>query len=207
MSTQPNKIQMTVRLEPAVHEAAVAVSNRTGRALAIVVNDAAKQTLLPKDNEKLDSGMQEFAKRTATQINRSRDRTLDELHVVKEMMGLLIRTYLNHTAPVPESERESASRSGRGRFLRILQLLDGNLRSGTSVFDELHVIEDGVGSSKLAETQRNDQEKPAIKEGSTHQRIDDNNPVTNPATRSAVNDANGNGANGDAETSTNIDQP
>lgn len=158
MSTKPNKIQMTVRLEPEVLKAAEAVANRTHQAVSIVVHDAAKRTLLPKDGDELDRGMQQFAKRIATQISRSRDSTLDELHMLKEMMGLLIRTYLNHTAPVPESERESASRSGRARFLRMLQLLDGNLRRGTSVFDELQVIEEGASSSKFAETQHDEQQ-------------------------------------------------
>lgn len=151
MSTRPNKVQMSVRLEPAVRAAALAVANRTGQPLAVVVADAAKRTLIKRDDAQLASGMEQVAKQLTTQINQSRDQTLDELHILKEMLGLMIRTYLNHTAPVPESERDAASRSGRARFVRLLQRLESNLGRGGSVFDELTVIEEGVPAFNVEE--------------------------------------------------------
>jgi hypothetical protein len=57
--------------------------------------------------------------------------------VLKEMVGLGVRSFLNHTPAVPESGKAAALLSGKQRFGRYLDLVAANVRGGDSVLGDV----------------------------------------------------------------------
>ena len=134
MKRPPNKIQMTVRLEPEVHRAAIAHANRSGIPVSVVVADAAKRTLLPKtDGDQMT--LEQSTDRILRRLGKIDALWQEEHHTLRELMAIFVRTYLNHTPEVPESERQVASMSGRNRFNQFVERLEQNLKEGISVID------------------------------------------------------------------------
>lgn len=136
MSLSANKIKVSVRLEPDVHKAAEHYAARMNIPLAIVVADAAKQTLLPQYRKDAELASVRAIERCFNKLRVLEDRIGTDLHVLKEMIGLAVRVYLNHTAAVPEEAKSAATLSGRIRFERYLDLLARNLRTGASILSE-----------------------------------------------------------------------
>ena len=128
------KVQMTVRLEPEVEKAAIAYARRTGVAVSVVVADAAKRTLLPATDDRSMS-LEQSTERLLRRLGKLDASVQADLNEIRESIGLAVRTYLNHTPSIPDSERQAASMSGRIRFDRFVHLLDQNLRDGTSVLE------------------------------------------------------------------------
>ncbi len=136
MSTNQRKIQMTVRLEPAVFRAAQEFERRTGTPRSVLVAEAAKQVFLPPPHESPETRMENLSKRVLTRLN-ALERTLGtELQTIKELLGLGLRAYFNHTPAIPESERDAASLSGRARFARLIDLLNQNLHDGATILND-----------------------------------------------------------------------
>lgn len=131
-----HKIKVSVRLEPAVHKAAEHYSARMNIPLAIVIADAAKQTLLPQFRKEAELASLKAIEKCFNKLRVLEDRIGIDLHVLKEMIGLFVRFYLNHTASVPEEAKSAATLSGRIRFERYLDLLARNLRTGASILSE-----------------------------------------------------------------------
>ena len=135
-ATPKHKVQMTIRLEPDVEKAAVAFSRRTGIPVSVVVADAAKQVLIPRaDDPRLS--LEQATERVLRRLGKIDSTLRADLNELRELMALAVRTYLNHTPAVPESERFAASMSGRIRFDRLVELLDQNLRDGLSILTTL----------------------------------------------------------------------
>lgn len=134
MKRPPNKIQMTVRLEPEVHRAAIIRANRSGMPVSVVVADAAKTTLLPKTNSN-QMTLEQSTDRILRRLGKIDTLWQEEQHTLRELMAIFVRSYLNHTPEVPEGERQAASMSGRNRFNRFVERLERNLRDGVSVLD------------------------------------------------------------------------
>jgi hypothetical protein len=64
-----------------------------------------------------------------------------ELQVLKELIGLGMRSFFNHTPPVPETGKAAALLSGKQRFQRYLDLVASNLRGGDSVLADVPLPE------------------------------------------------------------------
>jgi hypothetical protein len=136
MSLNGQKIKVSVRLEPDVYKAAENYSARMNVPLAVVVADAAKQTLLPQCRKDAELASLKATERCFNKLRVLEDRIGNDLHVIKEMIGLAVRVYLNHTPAVPDEAKSAAALSGRIRFERYLDLLARNLRTGASILAE-----------------------------------------------------------------------
>ena len=136
MSLNENKIKLSVRLEPEVYKAAENYSARMNVPLAVVIADAAKQTLLPQYRKDAELASLKATERCFNKLRILEDRIGTDLHVLKEMIGLAVRVYLNHTPAVPDEAKDAANLSGRIRFERYLDLLARNLRTGASILSE-----------------------------------------------------------------------
>jgi hypothetical protein len=136
MSLNGQKIKLSVRLEPEVYKAAENYSARMNIPLAVVIADAAKQTLLPQFRKDAELASLKATERCFNKLRVLEDRIGNDLHVLKEMIGLAVRVYLNHTPAVPEEAKSAATLSGRVRFERYLDLLARNLRTGASILAE-----------------------------------------------------------------------
>lgn len=125
---------MTVRLEPEVEKAAVAFSRRTGIPVSVVVADAAKKVLVPQPDDR-ELSLEKATERILRRLGKIDAALRADLNELRELTALSVRTYLNHTPAVPESESTAASMSGRIRFDRLVSLLDQNLRDGLTILD------------------------------------------------------------------------
>jgi hypothetical protein len=85
-----------------------------------------------------------------------------ELRVLKEMLGLGMRSFFNHTPAVPEPEKSAALLSGKLRFAKYLDLLARNLHGGDSVLGDVPRL-DYVDGNDVAPTPA----EPARKENAT----------------------------------------
>lgn len=131
------KKQMTVRLRPEVQLAAEEVQRRTNVPLAVIIADAATETLLPSPRETPEKIMQNASLRILSRIE-ALERALSlELCFHKEFFAQFARLYLNHTPTIPEAERVSASLSGRTRFARLVDQVNRNIRDGLTILTEL----------------------------------------------------------------------
>jgi hypothetical protein len=57
--------------------------------------------------------------------------------VLKEMVGLMVQSFFNHTPAIPEKDKKAALHSGKARFNRFLDTLAANLRGGQSILNDL----------------------------------------------------------------------
>jgi hypothetical protein len=64
-----------------------------------------------------------------------------ELAVLKEMAGLGMRSFFNHTTPIPEATKAAAILSGKQRFHGYLDMLAKNLRKGESILSDIPLPE------------------------------------------------------------------
>jgi hypothetical protein len=74
-------------------------------------------------------------------VRRLEQRLRIDLQVVKELIGLGMRSFFNHTPPVPDNGKTAALVSGKQRFQRYLDLVASNLRGGDSVLGDVPLPE------------------------------------------------------------------
>jgi len=65
-----------------------------------------------------------------------RRRSFDQ-QVLKEMVGLMVQSFFNHTPGIPDKDKKAALHSGKARFNRFLDTLATHLRSGQSIMNDL----------------------------------------------------------------------
>ena len=64
-----------------------------------------------------------------------------EIQILKEMVGLGMRSFFNHTTPIPDATKAAAILSGKQRFHGYLDMLAKNLRKGESILSDLPLPE------------------------------------------------------------------
>jgi hypothetical protein len=136
-----HKTRFTVWMEPDTLQAAKARAVQDGVTVSEVLAAAAKQTLIDNDRQHTDTQLLAAVERVFNLIQRTDRRRVYDQQVLKEMVGLLIRSFFNHIPAVPPKEKEAALMSGKVRFNRWLDILARNLRSGQSVLNDLPVPE------------------------------------------------------------------
>jgi hypothetical protein len=136
-----HKTRFTVWMEPDTLQAAKARAVQDGVTVSEVLAAAAKRTLIDNDRQHTDAQLLAAMERVFNLIQRTDRRRVYDQQVLKEMVGLLIRSFFNHIPAVPPKEKEAALMSGKVRFNRWLDILARNLRSGQSVLNDLPVPE------------------------------------------------------------------
>ncbi len=136
-----HKTRFTVWMDPEVLRAAKARALQDGITVSEVLAAAAKRDLIDADRQNTDVQILQAVERVFNLIQRIDRRRVYDQQVLKEMLGLLIRSFFNHTPAVPAKDREAAIFSGKARFNRFLDMLAANLRSGQSVLNDLPVPE------------------------------------------------------------------
>jgi hypothetical protein len=136
-----HKTRFTVWMDPEVLRAAKARALQDGTTVSEVLAAAAKRDLIDANRQSTDVQILQAVERVFNLIQRIDRRRVYDQQVLKEMLGLLIRSFFNHTPAVPAKDREAAIFSGKARFNRFLDMLAANLRSGQSVLNDLPVPE------------------------------------------------------------------
>ena len=132
-----NKIKFTVWLPPEILRAAKARAALEGTTASEVLAAAGRTVLIDTDQEHTDAKVLAAVERVFALIQRiDRRRSFDQ-QVLKEMVGLMVQSFFNHTPAVPEKDKKAALHSGKVRFNRFLDTLAANLRSGQSIMNDL----------------------------------------------------------------------
>ena len=136
-----HKTRFTVWMEPDTLQAAKARAVQDGVTVSEVLAAAAKRTLIDNDRQHTDAQLLAAVERVFNLLQRIDRRRVYDQQVLKEMVGLLVRSFFNHIPAVPAKEKEAALMSGKVRFNRWLDILARNLRSGQSILNDLPVPE------------------------------------------------------------------
>ncbi len=131
------KIKFSISLSRPAYDAAKAQAVELGKAFTWVVADAATQTLLATYRSDREAEILQAVERVFFKLQKLEKRQNLDLLILKEMVGLGIRAYFNHTPEVPDHERSAALLSGKARFHRYLDSLARNLRQNKSILGEV----------------------------------------------------------------------
>ena len=145
-----HRVQLTVRLEPQVMQAARQRSSEMKVSLSATVAEAAKESLLSSYRSEREQEILKAVDRNFHALRRLERQLRLEIAVLKEMIGVGMRSFFNHTTPIPEATKNAALRSGKERFHRYLDLLAANLRSGESILKDLPLPEAAGQASPVA---------------------------------------------------------
>jgi hypothetical protein len=138
------KMKFTVWLDPAVLQAARTRAGRTGESVSEVLADAAREALLGRSADGGTGDVLKAVDRVFYQVQRAERRRAFDQEVLKEMLGLAVLSFFNHTPAVPDSEKRTALISGKTRFGRFLDTLAQNLRGGRSILHDLPAASDAA---------------------------------------------------------------
>ena len=119
------------------YDAAKSQASTTGSAISVIVAEAATQTLLATYRSDREAELLQAVERVFFKLQKLEKRQNLDLLILKEMVGLSIRAYFNHTPEVPEHERSASLLSGKARFHRYLDTLARNLRQNKSILGDV----------------------------------------------------------------------
>jgi hypothetical protein len=105
------------------------------------VAEAAKESLLSSYRSEREKEILKAAERNFYALRRLEQRMRIELQVLKELIGLGMRSFFNHTPPIPDTGKAAALLSGKQRFQRYLDLVASNLRGGESILGDVPLPE------------------------------------------------------------------
>ena len=143
------KTRFTVWMEPDTLQAAKARAVQDGITVSEALAAAAKRALIDTDRQNTDAKLLAAVERVFNLIQRIDRRRVYDQQVLKEMVGLLIRSFFNHIPAVPPKDRDAALISGKARFNHFLDALAANLRSGQSALNDLPVPEQSQKSQPV----------------------------------------------------------
>jgi hypothetical protein len=131
------KIKFSISLSRPAYDAAKAQAAELGKAFTWVVADAATQTLLATYRSDREAEILKAVEGVFFKLQKLEKRQNLDLLILKEMVGLSIRAYFNHTPEVPDHERSASLLSGKARFHRYLDTLARNLRQNKSILGDV----------------------------------------------------------------------
>jgi hypothetical protein len=141
--------QVTIYLEPQLLQAAKERSTKMQLSLSAAIVDALKESLLLTYRSEREQEILKAVERNFHALRRVDQRLALELAVLKEMVGLGMRSFFNHTTPIPDATKAAAILSGKQRFHGYLDILAKNLRRGESILSDLPLPEfDAPSESK-----------------------------------------------------------
>lgn len=157
-----HKTRFTVWMDPEVLRAAKARAVQDGSTVSEALAAAAKRDLIDANRQNTDAQILQAVERVFNLIQRIDRRRVYDQQVLKEMLGLLIRSFFNHTPATPKNDREAALLSGKVRFNHFLDVLAANLRSGQSVLNDLPVAEEGPKPAPVSTSMENSVVQPPV---------------------------------------------
>lgn len=132
-----DKIKFSIRLGRPAYNAAKARAAAEGKAFTLVVADAATETLLDTHRSDREAEILRAVERVFFKLQKMEKHQHLDLLILKEMLGLGVQTYFNHTPDIPASLRSAALLSGEARFHHYLDTLARNVRQNKSILDEV----------------------------------------------------------------------
>ena len=149
-----HKVRFTVWLDPAALDAAKERSRQDGVSVSEALGRAATESLL-RNRKDAEAQIVKAVERVFYLVHKTDRKRGFDLQLLKEMLGLMVLSFFNHTHPVPEASKKTALLEGKARFQRFLDLLAANLRGGKSILSDLPSLPEEVPEDKrspLSET-------------------------------------------------------
>ena len=103
-----HRVQVSVFLEPEVHKAAKQRAGEMKLSLSATVAEAAKESLLSSYRSERENQILKAEERNFFAVRRLEQRLRIDLQVVKELIGLGMRSFFNHTPPFPDNGKTAA---------------------------------------------------------------------------------------------------
>jgi hypothetical protein len=128
--------KVSAYMENKVLAALEAYAARTNKSKSMVVNDTVKAALMTPDADKNDGDLRELIECMRDQLTQRDEEQREALRLVQEVLGLFVRTFLNHTPELDASQRAQAAAVGRRRFGRFLGVVQESIETGRSVLEE-----------------------------------------------------------------------
>ncbi len=166
-----DKIKLSIRLMRSAYDTAKSQAATTGSAISVIVAEAATQTLLATYRSDREAEILKAVERVFFKLQKLEKRQNLDLLILKEMVGLSVRAYFNHTPEVPEHERSAALLSGKARFHRYLDTLARNLRQNKSILGEVPELL-AIPMAIQGESNGSPAAEPATSESAPAQRLD-----------------------------------
>jgi post-segregation antitoxin (ccd killing protein) len=142
-------VQVTIYLDAQLLQAAKERSANMQVSLSAAIVEALKESLLSTYRTEREKEILKAVERNFHALHRLEQRLAVELAVLKEMAGLGMRSFFNHTTPIPEATKAAAILSGKQRFHGYLDTLAKNLRKGESILSDVPLPEfDAPSESK-----------------------------------------------------------
>jgi hypothetical protein len=130
------KVRFTLWMDEDVLKAAKVRAGESGVTPSRVIADAARAILI--DNpQNVEARVLQAVEKVFTLIQRIDRRRGYDQQVLKEMVGLMVQSFFNHTPAIPDKDKKAALHSGKARFNRFLDTLAINLRSGQSIMNDM----------------------------------------------------------------------
>ena len=98
-----NRVQVTVRLEPRVLQAAKQRASEMKVSLSAALAEAAKESLLSSYRSEREQEILKAADRNFHALRRLEQQLRLDIQVLKEMVGLGMRSFFNHTTAIPDA--------------------------------------------------------------------------------------------------------
>jgi hypothetical protein len=130
------KVRFTLWMDEDVLKAAKVRAGESGVTPSRVIADAAR-TILIDNPQNAEARVLQAVERVFALIQRMDRRRGYDQQVLKEMVGLMVQSFFNHTPAIPDHDKKAALHSGKARFNRFLDTLATNLRSGQSITNDI----------------------------------------------------------------------
>jgi hypothetical protein len=130
------KVRFTLWMDEEVLKAAKVRAAEEGATPSRVIAAAAR-TMLIDNPQNAEARVLRAVERVLALIQRIDRRRGYDQQVLKEMVGLMVQSFFNHTPAIPEKDKKAALHSGKARFIRFLDTLASNLRAGQSIMNDL----------------------------------------------------------------------
>ena len=130
------KVRFTLWMGEDVLKAARVRASESGVTPSRVIAEAAR-TILIDNPQNAEARVLQAVERVFTLIQRMDRRRGYDQQVLKEMVGLMVQSFFNHTPAIPDHDKKAALHSGKARFNRFLDTLATNLRSGQSITNDI----------------------------------------------------------------------
>ena len=135
-----DKIKFSISLGRPAYDAAKLLASASGKAFTLIVADAATQTLLATYRGEREAEVLKAVERVFFKLQKLEKHQHLDLLILKEMAGLSIRAYFNHTPDILDSQRSAALLSGKARYREYLDILARNVRQNKSILGELAAL-------------------------------------------------------------------
>lgn len=136
---------ITVYLPPHLEVKVRKVAAEEHRSESSVIAEAVKARYAGRANDgrAIDGAGEKFAPTLTPQHFENRlharlDKAIGEAIIVKEVVLLFIRVWLEHNPPIDEEHEDAAAASAEARFDRFLDLVANGLNSGRSISNGAH---------------------------------------------------------------------